>query len=101
MNIREFIELTNKRHNDMLRSMPASEVLLRRTTGIDWETEFRQQGFIPIKYPQRTISNDIFVWCKNTFGDHNYVAFYRSTSATYTFWFDNPHNATLFRIRWS
>lgn len=100
MNIKEFIKFTSDKHNNMLRSLPASEVLLRRTTGIDWEYEFRQQGYVSIKKPRRTTPDEVFDWCKSTFGEDHYVVFYRSTGAAYTFWFDNSHNATMFLLKW-
>lgn len=101
MNIKDFINETVDNYNANLRAMPASEVLLRRTTGIDWEKEFRQQGYISIKKHRQKTSDEIIEWCKNTFGEDHYVVFYRSSGAAFTFWFDNPQNATLFRIKWS
>lgn len=103
MNIRDFIEITEDNYKRMLRAMPASEVLLHRTTGIDWETEFQNQGYIPIsiKKSRRIVSDEVLDWCTNTFGKEHYVAFYRSTRATYTFWFDRSQDATLFLLKWS
>lgn len=101
MNIREFIESKTVEHNNMLRSMPASEVLLRRTTGIDWETEFQKQGYVSIKKLKRSTPDEIFDWCATMFGKDHYITFYRSSGSSYTFWFDSPQNATMFRIRWS
>lgn len=101
MNIREFIKLTVEDHNKRLSAMPASQVLLQKVNGIEWPEEFERQGFTPIIVPSRINDNDICEWCKNTFGEDHYVAFYTSTKRTYTFWFDRPQNATLFRIKWS
>lgn len=100
MTIKEFIKQTVSDYDNTLRSMPASEVLLQRTTGIDWVKVFTRQRFIPITMPNHSVSNDMFEWCSDTFGEDNFIAFYTSTKRTYTFWFDKPQNATLFILKW-
>lgn len=101
MSIKDFIIETEDKYNASLRVMSASEVLLQRTTGIDWEKEFRRQGYVSVKKHRGKVSDEIIDWCKNTFGEDHYVVFYRSSGALFTFWFDKPQNATLFRIKWS
>lgn len=101
MSIKDFINETEDNYNASLRVMTASEVLLQRTTGIDWEKEFRRQGYASVKKHREKVSDEIIEWCKNTFGEDHYIVFYRSSGSSFTFWFDTPQHATMFRIKWS
>ena len=100
MNIRNFIKSTVAEYDAKLRSMPASEVLLLRTTGIEWPKEFKRQGYIPVVIHNDAVDTNTFRWCSDTFGEDNFIAFYASTKRIYTFWFDKPQNATLFLLKW-